>query len=186
MIAQKLKQSTAPLHTLSEQLNFATALGNGSITSTDYWLLLKRLHALFNQLALLQHQHIAVGSLPPSFFQKKAALLQADINSLEESFIQISPLYHELPYYEYLGFCYVALGSTLGGQLIHRNIVDMETTKNIFLPCSFYGSSKDAVMQYWTAFLSFLSATVDGDHEAVINGATTAYLYFIYLSNIII
>lgn len=185
MIAQKLKQYTSPLHALSEELNFASALTDGSITTADYLLLLKRLHAFFNQIALLQNQQVPRNSIPLSFFQEKTALIEADIYSLEETFIQISPSFHELPYYEYLGFCYVALGSMLGGLAIHRNIVFIEVTKNISLPCSFYSGSKEAVIKYWKGFVNCLATIADNDHEAIINGATTAYLYFIYLSTII-
>lgn len=185
MIAEKLQQHTSQLHALSEQLNFTSALTDGNITTADYLLLLKRLHAFFSQAALLQYQEERCSSLPPLFFQEKTAEVKADISSLEDVFIQMTPSFRKLPYHEFLGFCYVALGSMLGGQLIYRNIVSMEVSKNIFLPCSFYAGSKDAVIQHWKEFVNFLRTVEEGDQEAVINGATTAYLYFIFLSTII-
>jgi heme oxygenase len=185
MILDKLKQSTATFHQLSEELNFSNGLLNGSIRREDYLVLLKRLHSLFAQVALLQKKEVAENTIPEFFFEDKARLVYDDIISLENGFTQSSIPFRQMPYYEYLGFCYVAMGSMLGGQFIYRNIVDIEIYKNDPLPFAFYASCKDSVALYWRPFMSYLQAIHEDNHEHVINGATTAYFYFIYLCEVI-
>jgi heme oxygenase len=185
MILEKLKQSTALFHKLSEDLNSSNDLSNGCIRREDYLVLLKRLHSLFAQVAILQKMQVQENTIPAMFFENKARLVYEDISSLEDNFINSAAPFRQMPYHEYLGFCYVAMGSMSGGQIIYRNIVKIEMYKNNPLPCSFYASCKDSVVLHWKSFLIYLQTIHEDKHELIINGATTAYLYFIYLCEVI-
>jgi heme oxygenase len=185
MIQEKLKQSTAAFHKLAEGLNFSNDLSNGSIRTEDYIVLLKRLHSLFEQVAILQKMQVPGNTLPGFFFEDKARLVHGDIIALENNFVKNNAPFRQMPYYEYLGFCYVAMGSMLGGQVIYRNIANSEMYKNNPLPCAFYASCKDSVTLHWKSFMKYLTELDEDNYEFIINGASTAYLYFIYLCGII-
>jgi heme oxygenase len=184
-IMEKLKTSTASFHMLSEELNFSKNLSNHTIRREDYLVILKRLYSLFTQVGILQKKQENENSIPPLFFDDKARLVYEDIWTIDNTPVETYLPLRQLARFEYLGFSYVAVGSMLGGQQIYQNIVNADPEKNEALPCSFYGSCKESILSHWKTFAEHLKTISEENHEPILVGATTAYLYFIYLCVVI-
>ena len=180
MILKKLREETAQFHLLAEQLNFSNELANNSITTEDYGILLKRLYLFFFQLSMLEAFNNR-NFFHDYFFSEKVHLLSLDISNVGNGFMNNQHLFKNVSYLEYLGFCYVAVGSMLGGNFIFNNLNINEQSSNRKFPKRFYESCGESVERYWKLFTAFLQNTSPSEHDGIINGAKIAYLYFIYL-----
>jgi len=184
MILKKLREETTQFHKIAEQLNFSQELSNKSITKEDYGILLKRLYLFFLQLAMLESFNDS-NFFPDEFFMEKACLLNLDISDNGKGFVDNQHCFKKVSYFQYLGFCYVAVGSMLGGSTIFQNLKTTEHETNKKFPTQFYESCAESASIHWKPFTQFLQTIKESDQNELINGAKTAYLYFIYLCTII-
>ena len=181
MIAEKLKTSTAAFHTLAEQQNFSDLLMNGAISTNEYIVLLKRLHAFFSQAQTLSNNYPANNIIADTLFKEKVNLLAADLKEIDAQPSDEKSIFTKLDYYTWVGFCYVPLGSLLGGQMICKKLMHAKPN----LPISFYESCKPTLFISWKQFINQLETIDEQHHEDILNGARISYLYFNYLCTVI-
>jgi heme oxygenase len=181
MILNKLKVSTQGFHRLSENLNYSDDLRNGTITKEKYGLSLKRLYGFYSQVNGISKQNKLENNISKDLFDKKINLLNSDLTALGMSAGPAHLVFEKVDEYEYIGFCYVSIGSMLGARIIHRNLLQMQSCNNIQLPCMFYKSCWDLGLAEWKSLTQYISSLDITRHDSVINGAKLCYLYFIYL-----
>ena len=185
MISEKLKNETSRFHSIAEQENYSTELVNGSITKVNYINILKRLYCFFSQAHQLSEFYTTDIIIPKSLLLEKIKLLTIDLSELDETIEPGHIIFDKLDYYNSLGFCYVSIGSILGGQYIYKSLLKMQLNETVQLPVHFYASCKPSAAVDWNEFLSHLNAFNGQHHESIINGAKMGYLYFYYLCNIL-
>ncbi len=185
MLAKKLRTETHQLHELVEKVNFSTSIGNGSIEMHDYVIVLKRLLAFYTQTQVLAESVQLQNPLPSTFFSEKIKLLEEDLGQMSASAPPSCEVFSTVADYEFIGFCYVALGSMMGGSMIHRSFLQRSKNNLPALPTTFYESCQGSVDQYWQLYQRYLAVLPADEHSAVIQGAKISYLYFTYLSALI-
>lgn len=181
MILNRLKADTAHFHKLAEEYNYTNQLQNGSITNEEYIILLKRLYAFFSQTVILSRNFPGNDVADTYFFCSKVNLLRSDLFNSQVMMHVSDSVFEQVDYYEYLGFCYVSMGSLLGGQYIYRNLLKMQREKEMQLSLLFYGSCKNSVYTDWKKFTNDLQLVNEVHHMSILNGAKICYLYFLYL-----
>ena len=180
-----MKTETAHFHSYAEEYNFTQQLQDGSINKEQYIILLKRLYAFFSQTVILSRNFPQNDIANTYFFSAKVNLLRSDLFNLQVMMPPKDFVFDEVDYYEYLGFCYVSMGSMLGGQYIYRNLLKMQAEKEMELSLLFYSSCKDSVFTNWKDFTKALQLVNEEHHTKILNGAKICYLYFLYLCKII-
>jgi len=179
MVLDNLKTATSGFHSLAEKLNFSDNLRDGTISKAQYMILLKRLYAYFSQASLVaQFSDDAI--INDKLFESKITLLKNDLVTLGVTDFGDHIVFDKLNYYDSIGFCYVPLGSMLGGKIIYNSLLKMQAHDNIRLPVSFYESCKDAYTS-WSAFCLQLNLIDKKHHSDILNGAKSSYLHFLYL-----
>ena len=185
MILDKLKIATSGFHRLAEEKNFSDKLRDGTISNKEYITLLNRLYCFFSQAKIIADKYSADTIIKSKLFEEKLACLKNDLIELGSIDFSAHLVFEELNYFDSIGFCYVPLGSMLGGKMIYNNLVKMQLSKNLHLPVSFYESCKDSVYINWSEFISHLNSIDVTHHKDVLNGAKLSYLHFIYLCTLI-
>ena len=185
MILDKLKSGTAAFHHLAEEKNFSNKLRDGTISKQEYVILLKRLYCFFSQAKMIADKYAGDTIVKAKLFEEKLICLKADLTDLGSAELSENIVFDELNYFDSIGFCYVPLGSMLGGKMIYNNLVKMQLKESIHLPLRFYESCKDTVFISWSDFISHLTLIDNKHHNDVLNGAKLSYLHFIYLCSVI-
>lgn len=179
MILDKLKTATTGFHSLAEKQNFSDKLKDGTINNAEYVVLLKRLYCFFSQAKTLAA--VADDSLiNDKLFEEKVNFLRNDLAALGVTDLSEHIVFDKLNRYDIIGFCYVPLGSMLGGKMIYNNLLKMPVKDSIHLPVSFYESCKDSFTT-WNTFSMQLNTIDQIHHHDILNGAKLSYLHFLYL-----
>jgi len=181
MILDKLKNGTARFHHLAEEKNFSNKLRDGSINKEEYIILLKRLYCFFSQAKLIADKYAGDTIIKAILFEEKMSCLKNDLTDLGCTDFSEHIVFEELNYFDSIGFCYVPLGSMLGGKMIYNNLIKMQMNNSIHLPVRFYESCKDTVFVNWSEFIGHLKIIVVSHHNDILNGAKSSYLHFVYL-----
>ncbi|MBL3658350.1 biliverdin-producing heme oxygenase [Fulvivirga sediminis] len=188
MIAELLKNETAELHKLSEKNNYFREIYNSTLTLQQYETMLIRNYWLNLNVEQAAQNISEVESLSTLELakRKKAHLIVKDLNNLDSPSIDLpEESFPELNSAEIMGALYVTEGSTLGGNIILKNLMKNKAFdgKNIFNFLSYYGENTSS---YWKVFLETLilyhSKNRDKEDD-IINGAKKAFEYFITLSH---
>jgi len=184
MILDKLKSETSAFHHLAEKINFSDKLKQGSINKEEYTILLKRLSCFFSQAKIIAANYADDAFFNAKLFEEKIHLLQNDLKALGATGISEHIVFDKLNYFDSIGFCYVPLGSMLGGKMIYNNLLKMQVNESLHLPISFYESCKDCFTN-WNTFSVQLNLIDENDHNDILNGAKLSYLHFLYLCTIV-
>lgn len=185
MILEKLRSSTKSFHLLAEEQNFSDKLRDGTINKAEYIILLKRLYSFFIQAKKIADKYAADEIIIAKLFEVKLTCLKNDLAILGVSDISEHIIFDELNYFDSIGFCYVPLGSMLGGKMIYNNLLKMKMNESNPFPHSFYESCKDTVFINWSDFTTHLKSIDANHHNDILNGAKLSYLHFIYLCMVI-
>ena len=185
MILDKLKNGTKKFHLLAEDQNFSDKLRNGTINREEYIILLKRLYCFFSQAKIIADKYAADEIIKVKLFEEKLTCLKNDLTDLGSTEFSEHIVFDELNYFESIGFCYVPLGSMLGGKMIYNILLKMQMKERIPLPLSFYESCKDTVFINWSDFTNQVKSIDINHHNDILNGAKQSYLHFIYLCVVI-
>ncbi|MDZ4793801.1 MAG: biliverdin-producing heme oxygenase [Bacteroidota bacterium] len=181
MIFDKLKSSTTAFHRLAEEKNFSNKLKDGTISKEEYVILLKRLYCFFSQAKIIADKYAGDTIIKGNLFEEKLTCLKNDLTELGSTDFNEHIVFDKLNYFDSIGFCYVPVGSMLGGKIIYNNLVKMEKNESIHLPVRFYESCKDTVIINWSEFTSHLNLIDVTHHNDILNGAKLSYLHFLYL-----
>jgi len=181
MILEKLKSTTKPFHNLAEEKNFSIKLKEGTISKEEYVILLKRLYCFFTQAKIIADKYPDDPIIKAKSFEDGINCLKNDLTELGSTNFSEHIVFDELNYFDSIGFCYVPLGSMLGGKLIYNSLVKMQMNETTHLPVSFYESCKDSVFVKWSEFTNQLKLLDEIHHKDILNGAKLSYLHFIYL-----
>ena len=185
MILDKLKNSTKNFHLLAEDQNFSDKLRDGTINREEYIILLKRLYCFFSQAKIIADKYAGEDFIKTLLFEEKLTCLKNDLTELGSTDFSEHIIFDELNYFDSIGFCYVPLGSMLGGKMIYNILLKRQMKENIFFPLSFYENCKDSVFINWSDFTNQLKSIDAIHHNDILNGAKLAYLHFIYLCLVI-
>lgn len=181
MIFDKLKSCTSAFHHLAEEKNFSNKLIDGTISKDEYTILLKRLYCFFSQAKIIANKYAGEPIIKATLFEEKIACLKNDLTDLGTIDFSEHIVFDELNYFDSIGFCYVPLGSMLGGKMIYNNLIKMQMNNGIYLPVRFYESCRDTVFIDWREFTGHLNLIDVNHHNDILNGAKLSYLHFIYL-----
>ena len=185
MILDKLKSCTAAFHHLAEEKNFSNKLRDGTISKKEYVVLLKRLYYFFSQAKMIADKYAGDTIIKTKSFEEKLICLKDDLTDLGAADLNEHIVFDELNYFDSIGFCYVPLGSMLGGKMIYNNLTKMQVNESTHLPVRFYESCKDTVFIDWSDFCNHLKSIEINHHNDILNGAKLSYLHFIYLCLVI-
>ena len=180
MVSEYLKQNTAEFHDAAERLFNSEKIFNKTFTLDDYK---KIIHT--NYLMLLHSEDKIFSNLSDRFSEKlqlrdrkKLPLIEKDIASLALTNQTAS---HELEFAnesEALGAMYVIEGSTLGGNVIAKQLSKTEGFDNITF--NFFGCYQENTGPMWKNFKEVLDTEVtEENYDEVLSGAKKLYTFLL-------
>ncbi|GAB0157345.1 biliverdin-producing heme oxygenase [Chryseobacterium sp. Alg-005] len=180
MISEYLKQNTAEYHNAAEKLFNSEKIFNKTFTLEDYK---KIIHS--NYLMLLHSEDKIFDSLSQRFSEKlhldqrrKLPLIQQDLQSLS---LKDKDAAHPLEIeneHEALGMLYVIEGSTLGGNVIAKQLSRAEGFDNITF--HFFGCYQENTGSMWKNFKEVLDSEVKKEnYDEVLSGAKKLYTFLL-------
>lgn len=180
MVSEYLKQNTAEYHDAAEKLFNSEKIFNKTFTLEDYK---KIIH--INYLMLLHSEDKIFKSLSYRFSEKlqlnqrrKLPLIQKDLKSLS---LQNRTATYTLEIeneHEALGMLYVIEGSTLGGNVIARQLSKTEGFDDITF--NFFGCYQENTGSMWKVFKDVLDSEVSKEnYEEVLSGAKKIYTFLL-------
>jgi len=180
MVSEYLKQNTAEYHDAAEKLFNSEKIFNKTFTLEDYK---KIIHT--NYLMLLHSENKIFGSLSGKYSEKlqlddrkKLSLIEKDLESLS---LENQAASHHLEFdneHEALGAMYVIEGSTLGGNVIAKQLSKTEGFDNVTF--NFFGCYQENTGPMWKNFKKVLDTEVTEDHyKEVLSGAKKLYTFLL-------
>lgn len=180
MVTEYLKQNTADYHDAAEKLFNSEKIFNKTFTLEDYK---KIIHT--NYLMLLHSEDKIFSSLSDKYAEKlqldsrkKLFLIEKDLKSLSLDNQKAS--YH-LEFdneHEALGAMYVIEGSTLGGNVIAKQLSKTEGFDEITF--NFFGCYHENTGPMWKNFKEVLDTEVpEENYREVLSGAKKLYTFLL-------
>lgn len=187
MLSNIIKADTAPLHARLEQTLFSAAIMDGSFTLAQYEKVLRVNYFVHHLLETAIFtcldetiRHKIDFATRKKLFALEADMKASDINPSEDQTISVSqPVFHNEA--EALGALYVLEGATLGGRLIIKQLKKNDSFSA--LPLAYYDVYGDRTGFMWKQFLEVINH--NGDHDAVLSGATKVYGFYLAVSEAI-
>lgn len=176
MVSEYLKQNTAELHDAAEKLFSSDKIFNKTFTFDDYKKIIRN-----NYLMLLNSENQIIESLSGHFSEKlqldqrkKLSVIEKDLSSLSienekpQQSVEISN------HNEALGMLYVIEGSTLGGNVIAKQLSKTEGFEDVTF--NFFGCYKENTGLMWKNFKEVLDTEVNEEsYDEVLAGAKKLY-----------
>jgi len=180
MVSEYLKQNTADYHDATEKLFNSDKIFNKTFTVEDYK---KIIH--YNYLMLLHSEDRIFNMLAPKFTVKlqldqrrKLPLITKDLQFLSLDNQNISYTMEVENEHEALGMMYVIEGSTLGGNVIARQLSKTEGFGGF--PFNFFGCYQENTGSMWKNFKEVIDSEVHQDHyDEVLSGAKKLYQFLL-------
>ncbi|WP_312900348.1 biliverdin-producing heme oxygenase [Chryseobacterium taichungense] len=179
-VSEYLKQNTAEYHDAAEKLFNSEKIFNRTFTLEDYK---KIIHT--NYLMLLNSEEEIFSKLSDRFSEKlqlddrkKLSLIEEDLKSLE---LKSSTASHELILAnesEALGAMYVIEGSTLGGNVIAKQLSKTDGFDEVTF--NFFGCYHENTGAMWKDFKEVLDTEITEPHyDDVLSGAKKLYTFLL-------
>ncbi|MCS3531857.1 biliverdin-producing heme oxygenase [Chryseobacterium sp. JUb7] len=180
MVSEYLKQNTAEFHDAAEKLFSSEKIFSRTFTLEDYK---KIIHT--NYLMLLHSEDKIFSSLADKFSdklqltdRKKLPLIEKDLESLA---LENQAASHTLEFdneNEALGAMYVIEGSTLGGNVIAKQLSKTEGFDNVTF--NFFGCYQENTGPMWKSFKEVLDTEVkEENYNEVLSGAKKLYTFLL-------
>ncbi|WP_284461626.1 biliverdin-producing heme oxygenase [Chryseobacterium sp.] len=180
MVSEYLKQNTANYHDAAEKLFNSEKIFNKTFTLEDYK---KIIHT--NYLLLLHSEDKIFTSLSEKYSEKlqlnerkKLSLIEKDLKSLSLNNQEVS---HDLEFnneHEALGAMYVIEGSTLGGNVIAKQLSKTEGFDEVTF--NFFGCYQENTGPMWKNFKKVLDTEVrEENYNEVLSGAKKLYSFLL-------
>ena len=180
LLSTFIKENTKDLHQSVEEKMNAQAIFDQNYQLDDYKYLLGmnfRLHQQFEDKAYAALSEDLRSQLNPNL-RKKLHLLEKEANELT---IQMSKTDIKIPILneaEALGIIYVMEGSSLGGNVIQKQLKKNPRFETIDF--HFFGCYGDKTGENWKSFLEIFNSQLDENQfEDVLTGAQKAYTYLL-------
>lgn len=180
MVSEYLKQNTAAYHDAAEKLFNSEKIFNKTFTLEDYKKIIRT-----NYLMLLHSEDKIFNSLSEKYTEKlqlnqrkKLPLIEKDLESLS---LESQPQNHTLEFsneHEALGAMYVIEGSTLGGNVIAKQLSKTEGFDNVSF--NFFGCYQENTGHMWKSFKEVLDTEVKKEnYHDVLSGAKKLYTFLL-------
>ncbi|WP_449401158.1 biliverdin-producing heme oxygenase [Chryseobacterium wanjuense] len=180
MVSEYLKQNTAEYHDAAEKLFNSERIFNKTFTLEDYKKIIST-----NYLMLLHSENKIFDSLSDKFSEKlrlderkKLHLIEKDLESLA---LKNQSASQELEFSnenEALGAMYVIEGSTLGGNVIAKQLSKTEGFDNVTF--NFFGCYQENTGFMWKNFKEVLDTEVaEESYDEVLSGAKKLYTFLL-------
>ncbi len=187
-VMKLLKEQTRANHDSVEKYAHSHRIMDGSLTLEQYKELVLK-HFCFHRLL----EGLASRVLTPEQAakldfenRKKTALLRKDLEVLGISEQDISVNFDNITYSinsfeELLGALYVAEGSTLGGAVIKRKLLQNPETAGV--PMHFYGCYGENIGTMWKSFIMNVVMAADSQEKSMtmVNKAKETFEFFEYI-----
>lgn len=179
-VSEYLKQNTAEYHNAAEKLFSSEKIFNKTFTVEDYKKII-----CTNYLMLLHSENKIFDSLSRRFSEKlqlserrKLPLIKKDLKSLsleDKNTTQTLEIENEN---EALGMLYVIEGSTLGGNVIAKQLSKTDGFDDITF--NFFGCYQDNTGSMWKNFKEVLDSEVEKEnYNEVLSGAKKIYTFLL-------
>ncbi|WP_312076360.1 biliverdin-producing heme oxygenase [Chryseobacterium sp.] len=176
MVSEYLKQNTADLHDAAEKLFNSDKIFNRTFNFDDYKKIIRN-----NYLMLLNAENEIFENLSANFSEKlqlnerkKLPLIEKDLHNLSlenETPAQTVEISNQN---EALGMMYVIEGSTLGGNVIAKQLSKTEGFENVTF--NFFGCYQENTGSMWKNFKEVLDSEVkEENYDEVLSGAKKLY-----------
>lgn len=180
MVSEYLKQNTAEYHNAAEKLFNSEKIFNKTFTLEDYR---KIIHT--NYLMLLHSEDIIFSSLSDKFNEKlqlnerkKLPLIEKDLSGLALENQEPSLNLEFENEHEALGAMYVIEGSTLGGNVIAKQLSKTEGFDQVTF--NFFGCYQENTGSMWKNFKEVLDTEVkEENYNEVLSGAKKLYMFLL-------
>lgn len=180
MVSEFLKQNTAEFHDEAEKLFNSDKIFSKTFTVEDYKKIINT-----NYLMLLHSENKIFSSLSDRFAEKlhldqrvKLPLIEKDLAGLA---IENQTASHHLEFAnenEALGAMYVIEGSTLGGNVIAKQLSKTEGFDDVTF--NFFGCYKENTGSMWKNFKEVLDSEVSREnYNEVLSGAKKLYAFLL-------
>lgn len=180
MVSEYLKQHTAEYHDAAEKLFNSEKIFNKTFTLEDYKKIISS-----NYLMLLHSEDKIFSSLSDKYSEKlqlndrkKLPLIEKDLESLS---LENKTAIHDLNFdneHEALGAMYVIEGSTLGGNVIAKQLSKTEGFDEVTF--NFFGCYQENTGPMWKNFKEVLDTEVAEDnYSEVLSGAKKLYTFLL-------
>lgn len=180
MVSEYLKENTADYHNAAEKLFNSEKIFNRTFTLEDYK---KIIHT--NYLMLLHSEDKIFSSLSDKYTEKlqldarkKLPLIEKDLKSLSLENQKASHFLEFNNEHEALGAMYVIEGSTLGGNVIAKQLAKTEGFDEVTF--NFFGCYQENTGAMWKNFKEVLDAEVTKENYGeVLTGAEKLYTFLL-------
>lgn len=183
MVSEYLKQNTAEYHDAAEKLFNSEKIFNKTFTledykkiiNTNYLMLLNSEDRIFNSLSEKLSEKLQLDQ------RKKLPFIEKDIESLSIKNRDVSYHLEINNEYEALGMMYVIEGSTLGGNVIAKQLSKTEDFTNVTF--HFFGCYQENTGPMWKNFKEILDAEVAKEnYDVVLSGAKKLYAFLLNIN----
>lgn len=180
MVSEYLKKNTAEYHDAAEKLFNSEKIFNKTFTledykkiiNTNYLMLLHSEDKIFNNLSDKYAEKLQLSN------RKKLPLIEKDLESLS---LKNQTASHDLEFtneHEALGAMYVIEGSTLGGNVIAKQLSKTEGFDQVSF--NFFGCYQENTGSMWKNFKEVLDAEVsEENYHEVLSGAKKLYMFLL-------
>lgn len=163
MIRERIKSETAELHKALEEKSFGSKIMSGQLTLADYKQIILMNYQM-NKAFEEQWKDLSF-DVPPSLMlaqRHKLESLEKDMALLGIAPTDSSLSFPVATYPQFMGALYVFEGSTLGGAVIHKQLVKNQNLANL-TAFNFYNCYGDKIGMLWKVFLDHLTAITNED-----------------------
>lgn len=181
MLSEILKEKTKHLHAATEEKFNSNKIFDKNYSSDEYNLLLNANYKLF-----AQYEKAVFAAIPDDFAHKinathriKLPSLAADADHRRLPKLTENVAKENLDPYEAIGILYVMEGSSLGGNMIRKQLSKNPAFENVtFHYFGFYGEKTG---EYWKLFKTTLDESIpEVQYQAVWKGAQKAYDFLLH------
>jgi heme oxygenase len=180
MVSEYLKQNTAEFHDAAEKLFSSHKIFSKTFTLEDYKKIIST-----NYLMLLHSEDKIFTSLSDKFSEKlhldkrlKLPLIEKDLSSLDLKNQKETQHLEFADEHEALGAMYVIEGSTLGGNVIAKQLSKTEGFDDITF--NFFGCYQENTGMMWKNFKEVLDSEVTPEnYNKVLSGAKKLYTFLL-------
>ncbi|WP_294224496.1 biliverdin-producing heme oxygenase [uncultured Chryseobacterium sp.] len=180
MVSEYLKQHTAVYHDAAEKLFNSKKIFDRTFTLEDYKKIISTnyLMLLHSEDKIFQNLSDDIAGKLQLENRKKLALIEKDLSGLS---LEPESVSHDLEFTgenEALGALYVIEGSTLGGNVIARQLSKTEGFDGVTF--NFFGCYRENTGPMWKSFKEVLDAEVDEqNYDEVLSGAKKLYNFLL-------
>jgi heme oxygenase len=180
MVSEYLKKNTAEYHDAAEKLFNSEKIFNKTFSLEDYKKIINT-----NYLMLLHSEEKIFNNLSENFSEKlqldkrvKLPLIEKDLASLALESQIASHDFDLANEHEALGAMYVIEGSTLGGNVIAKQLSKTEGFDNVTF--NFFGCYQENTGPMWKSFKEVLDTEVkEENYNEVLSGAKKLYTFLL-------